>query len=202
MPDFVSEYQYCVYRKSIVECNMQMRDIMYFAGTNNITGALINLDWEKAFDCVSWTFLIKIMKKLGLSNFIINWLMNLYTGITSSCLVNGYVTKEFKIERGVRQGCPLSMLAYVFFQEPLYQAIEKCNKIIPIELPCSPINELGYADDTSIFVKNYESFIEVFRLINLFEKASNSKINLRKTKIYGFGNWKGRVNWPISDLKV
>ena len=76
MPDLISENQYCVYKKSIVECNMQIRDLMYYAGTNNLTGALINLDWEKAFDRVSWDFLIKIMKKKGVSNCIINWLIN------------------------------------------------------------------------------------------------------------------------------
>ena len=93
MPDFISEEQYCSSNKSIVECNSQMRDVMYYAGVNNLTGALINLDWEKAFDRVSWEFLVKIMQKMGFSQYIITWIMVLYKGITSSCLVNGYITK-------------------------------------------------------------------------------------------------------------
>ena len=142
LPDIISEDQFCTGNRSIVECNVQMRDILYYAGSNNSDGAIINLDWEKAFDRVSWEFLIKIMKKLGFSSFIITWLMTLYKDITSSCLINGYISKEFKIKRGVRQGCPLSMMAYVIFQEPLYLAIEKCNRIRPLDLPCKSTKKI------------------------------------------------------------
>ena len=118
-----------------------MRDILYYASQNQITGALINLDWEKAFDRVSWEFLIRILQKMGFPQFVINWIKILYTDVCSSCLINGYISKEFKIERGVRQGCPLSMLLYVLFQEPLYLAIEKSKKMLPLELPCKPVKE-------------------------------------------------------------
>ena len=202
MPDIISETQYCVNGKSIVDCNNKMRDILYYVNTHNIDGALINLDWEKAFDRVDWSFLIKVMEKFGFPEFTIKWLMNLYSNITSSVLINGYVTKEFKIERGVRQGCPMSMLVYVLFQEPLYLAFKKCNEILPIEIQNEKIKNLGYADDTTAFVKDDNSFIEIFRLIKKFEKASNSKINIRKTKIFGFGNWNRRIMWPISGLKI
>lgn len=53
-----------------------------------------------------------------------------------------------------------------------------------------------------MFVKNYGSFIEAFNIISNFEKASNSKINLKKTKLYGLGEWKDRVNYPINGMKV
>ena len=202
MPDIISETQYCVNGKSIVDCNNKMRDILYYVNTHNIDGALVNLDWEKAFDRVDWSFLIKVMEKFGFPEFTIKWLMNLYSNITSSVLINGYVTKEFKIERGVRQGCPMSMLVYVLFQEPLYLAFKKCNKILPIEIQNEKIKNLGYADDTTAFAKDDNSFKEIFRLIKKFEKASNSKINIRKTKIFGFGNWNGRIMWPISGLKI
>ena len=202
MPSLISENQYCVNSKSIVQCNSKLRDIMYYANENNLSGALINLDWEKAFDRVDWGFLTKIMEKLGFPRFIIEWVVILYTNITSSCLVNGNVTQEFKIERGVRQGCPLSMLTYVIFQEPLYKAIEKTNRISYFGLPRFKIKEVGYADDTTICIPNDESFLETFKILHMFEKATNSKINVSKTRIYGFGEWKWRTQWPIKGLKT
>ena len=60
----VSENQFCVQGRSIVECNSKIRDFVYYAGKNNITGAVINIDWEKAFDRVNWFFLFKILKKI------------------------------------------------------------------------------------------------------------------------------------------
>ena len=128
--------------------------------------------------------------------------MILYADITSSCMINGSITKEFRIERGVRQGCPLSMITYVLFQEPLYQAIEKINRIIPFGLPIQRTKEIGYADDSTICIKDDEGFLEVFKIISMFESASNSKINIKKTRIYGFGNWKWRTLWPIKGLKT
>ncbi|CAL4113468.1 unnamed protein product, partial [Meganyctiphanes norvegica] len=108
---------------------------MYYYGKNDITGAIINIDWEKAFDRVNWEFLIKIMKKMKFPDSTIKWMSILYTNIQSLCLINGYFTESFNIYRGVRQGCPLSMLFFIIFQDPLYVAIERARNIKPIEIP-------------------------------------------------------------------
>ena len=202
MNELISDSQYCVNGRTITDCNTELRDILYYYGENNSTGAVINLDWEKAFDRVNWDFLIKIMKKMGFPEFIINWVNVLHTNIQSACMINGNITRPFDIKKGVRQGCPMSMIFYVIFQEPLYIAITKCKTIIPPSLPSNERKKLGYADGTSIIVKNDEGFINAFKLIDKFQKASNSRLNLKKTKVYGFGDWENRVNWPIKDLKI
>lgn len=202
MSDIISNNQYCVNGRTITDCNNDLRDVLYYYGETKSTGAIINLDWEKAFDRVNWKFLIRIMKKMGFPESIINWVLVLHTNIQSVCMVNGNLTMPFDIKRGVRQGCPMSMLFYVIFQEPLYKAITKCKTIIPPSLPSKQVKNLGYADDTSIIVKSDEGFVSAFNLLDKFQRASNSKLNLRKTKVYGFGEWENRVNWPIKDLKV
>ena len=198
----LSENQYCIEGRSIVDCNNKIRDVLYYSGKNNVTGAIINVDWEKAFDRVNWDFLLKIMNRMGFPKFVLTWIINLYTNIQSLCLVNGHLTDTFNVHKGVRQGCPLSMLFFVIFQNPLYVALEKAKNIKPLELPGSSVMELGYADDTNVFTGDDYSFMEIFRLFNNFEKATNSKINLRKTKVYGFGRWKNRIIWPVNNIKV
>ena len=198
----VSENQFCVQGRSIVECNSKIRDFVYYAGKNNITGAVINIDWEKAFDRVNWVFLFKILKKMKFPESTIKWIKIFYTNIQSTCLINGYFTDSFEVCRGVRQGCPLSMLLFVIFQDPLYIAMEKANNIRPIEIPGRKVLEVGYADDTNVITGDDSSFIEIFNMLNRFRKATNSKLNIKKTKVYGFGNWSKRLNCPVSDVGV
>ena len=161
-----------------IECNCMIRDILFYNNEKNNTGAIINLDWNKAFDRVDWDLLIKVMRKFGFTDKIITWLSALYNNIQSLCLVNGYLTEPFNVERGVRQGCPLSMLLYVLFQDPLYCIIEQSHSIIPIDLPGEKCNVLGFADDTTLFVADDMSIIEFFRVIDKFERATNSRLNL------------------------
>ena len=200
MYSLLSENQFCIQGKSIIDCNTEIRDIMYYSGTHNLTGAVINIDWEKAFDRVNWEFLRKILLKIKFPNVVIKWIETLYTDIQSVVLVNGHFTSSFYIKRGVRQGCPLSMLLFVIFQNPLYIAFEE--NITPMKINSNSIVQKGYADDTNIFTNSNESFLQVFKILNYFEKATNSKLNLRKTTVYGFGKWKGRMNWPIQELKL
>ena len=198
----LSENQYCILGKSIIDCNTRMRDIMYYSEQSNKTGAVINVDWEKAFDRVNWVFLFRILRAMNFPELIVKWIQNLYTGINSIVLINGFSTQSFDICRGVRQGCPLSMMLFVIFQNPLYLAFENSNNVIPIELPGNTTIELGYADDTSVFINDDDSLLEIFRIINYFEKATNSRTNISKTKIYGFGYWEGRRIWPMAELKI
>ena len=198
----LSENQFCIEGRSIVDCTTKIRDIMYYLGKNNKTGAVINIDWEKAFDKVNWDFLFKILKRMKFPDFVIKWISVLYTNIQSVCLINGFFTDSFNIYKGVRQGCPLSMLFFVIFQDPLYIALKRANNIKPIDIPGDMVLHMGYADDTNIFTSDDRSFVEIFRIIHLFEVATNSKLNIKKTKVYGYGNWKNRIHWPVNDLKV
>ena len=145
----ICKNQYCVPSRSIIDCTNRIRDFVFYFDQRNVTGAIVNLDWEKAFDRVIWSLLSKILYKIGFPVTIITWFMIFYKGIESVVLINGTLSKSFKIERGVRQGCPLSMLAFVIFQEPLYRAIEKCANVIPPQIPGKKVHNVGYADDTT-----------------------------------------------------
>ena len=69
--------QFCaVPGRNINQCNMELRDIIFYANQENLDLAILNLDWYKAFDTVSIDFVIKILEKFGFGATIIHWIKN------------------------------------------------------------------------------------------------------------------------------
>ena len=91
--------------------------------------AIIFVDQEKAFDRMSHSFIVKTLEKFGFGKNFIDWVKIICSGTKSFVKVNGYETNEFNIERGVRQGCPLSGLLYVLTAEVLSTHIRKNKNI-------------------------------------------------------------------------
>ena len=55
---FISKEQFCgVPGKSIINCNIMLRDILFYAIENDIELALVNLDFKQAFDKVDVNFI-------------------------------------------------------------------------------------------------------------------------------------------------
>ena len=139
--------------------------------------AVLNLDWYKAFDLVPVDFVFKVLQTLGFGDIFVNWIKILYTGIESALEINNIISDVFPINRSVRQGCPLSMSLYILFQEPFYRAVIASRVIRPLRLPDSTeIKILGYADDSTLPVRDDESLLEIYRIIIMFEKAMSVKL--------------------------
>jgi hypothetical protein len=76
----------------------------------------LKLDFSKAYDMVDWDFLFGAMGAMGAMGFpgeFINFLKLLFRDATACDKVNGSLSESFRIERGVRQGCPVA--PYLFF---------------------------------------------------------------------------------------
>ena len=202
--DIISVEQFCIPKRSINTCNILMRDVIYYCNDNKFQSAVINLDWSKAFDRVDMRFVFKVLEKMGMSPEFLSYIKLLYEKAESCCLINGNLGRYFKLERGVRQGCPLSMLLYVIFQEPLYRALNMANEIKPLLMPNgSKLKMLGYADDTNVFVVDEESIVYLDSLLRKFESATGCMLNrTKKTKVFGIGIWDNKKCWPLSWLKV
>ena len=129
-------------------------------------------------------------------------LIKLFCANKKSCLqINGNILEAFEIGRGIRQGCPLSMMIYVIFKEALYRYIKSCSTIKGIQLPNdNSLKISGYADDTNLFTVDYEGITSIFEVLSKFETATGALLNKRKTKIYGIGTWANKSDWPIQWL--
>jgi hypothetical protein len=83
-------------------------DIMEYAEENDIPGLFLLIDFEKAFDPISWNFLNNILKFFNFGESIQKWAKTFYNNIKSAVNQGGNLSEFFRIERRCRQGDPLS----------------------------------------------------------------------------------------------
>ena len=101
------------------------------------------------------------------------------------------------MNRGVRQGCPLSSLLYVLVIEILALQLRRNPDIVGFTVGGEKIISMHYADDVIITIKENRCFKEVIKDIATYEKASGAKVNYDKTKGLWAGKWKGRTDTPM-----
>ena len=81
-----------------------IQDIVDYCNSNQLGGAIISLDQEKAFDRVDWGYMLKVFERMNFGASFRAWVRLLYHNIFSRVLVNGYTSNAFAVTRGVRQG--------------------------------------------------------------------------------------------------
>lgn len=80
---------------------------------------VFKVDFERAYDAVSWDFLTYMMSRMGFCNKWICWIQGCLKSASISVLVNGSPTSEFIPHRGLRQGDPLAPLLFNIVAEGL-----------------------------------------------------------------------------------
>jgi hypothetical protein len=130
-----------------------------------------------------------VLEKFGFGDVFVKWINIFYSEINSSVKCNGFLTKYFSIENGIRQGCPISALLYVLAAEPLQCIISDNNNISGISIPLSDkvAKMFQHADDTTVTVSNKQSIDEVFNVLELYGKCSGARINKSKSEIMPIG---------------
>ena len=88
------------------------------------------MDFQTAFDSVEWSFLIKCLEEFNFGPDVIRLVGVFYKDIKSCIINNGLTSNFFPLERGVRQGDPLSPYLFVIAVETLAIAIRQTPDIL------------------------------------------------------------------------
>ena len=114
LPDIISQEQNCsIPERNIFNNLFLIRDMIKFTKEKNNYFYLLQIDQEKAFDKIDRNFLFKTMQKLDISLLYINFVKTLYTNNKSTIINNGFLSSPISLERGLKQGCPLSLPLYI-----------------------------------------------------------------------------------------
>ena len=175
-----------------------IRDLIDLANQEDMEAAFIFLDQEKAFDRVDHEFLYRTLKAFGIGENFITWIKQIYKNAVTRVKVNGFLSENIPLKRGVRQGDPLSFLLYLFNIELLALQLRQNKNIVGFRVEGEKIVSLHYADDTTICITQNRCFKEVIKDISVFEQATSAKVNFRKTKGLWTGAWKNRTDSPMN----
>ena len=171
----------------------QIQDIIDYADIYKIEGAIIFVDFTKAFDSLEWNFMLNTLKHFGFNESFINWVKTLYTDIQTCVMNNGWVSEMFKNTRGIRQGCPLSALLFVLSVEIMASRLRSNKDIkglqIKIDEKTHSIKISQLTDDTTLCCTSKEEIYIAFNEIETFGSFSGLLMNKNKTR----GIWVGKL---------
>ena len=152
---------------------------------------LVTTDIEKAFDSVNHHFLIAILEKIGFGTEFIEWIKLLLNNQESCLIDGGKISKYFKLERGTRQVDPISAYLFIIALEVVFLIIKETSNIKGFEIFQKKFIYTAYMDDTTFFVRNIESVINLLEHFKHFSQFSSLKPNKSKCEIAGIGALKG-----------
>ena len=198
LPDIIHHNQSGFIKDRFIgETARSILDIIDYTERSEVPGMMIFIDFEKAFDSIEWCFLYECLEAFNFGPEFIKWVKTFYKNVSSCVINNGVSSPLFKLERGVRQGDPLSPYLFVVAIEILAISIRSNTKIKGITIGDNETKLLAYADDMTALLSDITSAKELLDSLNTFEKFSGLKMNVSKTKAVWIGTMKNSVEKPL-----
>jgi len=183
----------------IGECTRLVYDLLHHTETNEINGMLVLIDFEKAFDSISWNFLYKVMELFGFNENFINWIKLFNNNVTAFVTQCGFLSERLNIERGARQGDPIAAYLFILCAEILSIMVKENKDIKGIHIKQKDYKLVQFADDTTLFLDGTKKSLQTsLNVLEIFGSISGLKINTEKTKIV----WIGRKRFSKEKLSI
>jgi len=154
---------------------------------------LFKVAFEKAYDFVCWDYLDKAMGKMMFPNLWRKWIKKCIGTANASVLVNGSLTEEFPMERGLRQGDLLSPFLFLLVDEGFNVIMEAlvANNIFTSYkvggVDGVSISHLQFVYDSILLGENSWANVRGMRAaLHIFATLSELKVNFHKVCWSGY----------------
>nr|GEW71103.1 reverse transcriptase domain, reverse transcriptase zinc-binding domain protein [Tanacetum cinerariifolium] len=186
-------------------------ETMVYLRNKKKKSSVFKVDFEKVYDSLNWRFLRDIIKKMGFEDKWCKWVDYCLSSSSISILVNGSSSEEFRLEKGVRQGDPLSPFLFILAAEGLNAIVNKSVEKgifrgVTVGENNVTLSHFQYTDDTIFFREwSKENAKSLMCILKWFEEVSGLRVNYNKGKIYGIGVSKGEMadvtTWMGCDIE-
>ena len=175
----------------IGESTCLIYDLMNYTEDNKIDGLLMLIDFEKAFDSISWKFMYLVLEKLGFTSNLIKGVQLFNTDISASVLQFGVLSEFFSIKRCCKKRCdPLAPYLFLLWGQMLYLLIENNNNIKGITIKNTEFKISQFADDTTLMDGKESSLDAALNTLQVYGTLSDLRMNSSKCKMIWIGRKK------------
>ena len=119
------------------------------------------IGYAKAFDCVDRNKLWKILQEMGIPDHLTCLLRNLYAGQEATVRTGHGTTDWFQIGKEVHQGYILSPCLFNLYAEYTMRNAGLDKAQAGIKIAGRNINNLRYADDTTLMAESEEELMSL-----------------------------------------
>jgi len=131
---------------------------------------------------------------MGIPDYLTCLLRNLYAGQEAKVRTGHGTTDWFKIGKGVHQGCILSPCLFHLYAEYIMRNTGLDEVQAGIKITGRNINNLRYADDTTLMAESEEKLKSFLMKVKEESKKVGLKLSIQKTKIMASGPI---ISWQI-----
>ncbi|MCO5576650.1 hypothetical protein L7F22_030465 [Adiantum nelumboides] len=167
--------------RSIHEAILNVIIAIDWAAEQDQDYVMINMDLEKAYDRVSWDFILAVVDRLGFGNNFLGMVKTLFQNANASIQINGYISDNFQLARSIRQGCPLAPLLFAIATDPLLRNLDlqmqrQAIRALPLPQGQSFLTQLFADDNCNIVRCEQGSITALMQVYEDFCEVSGSKI--------------------------
>lgn len=209
-----TDQSYCVPERSIMDNIFLIRDVLDLCKIYNVNVGIVSLDQEKAFDRVDHSYLFAALRGFGFGDGFLSWVSLLYSGAQCMVKMGAGLSRPIPVQRGIRQGCPISGQLYSLAIEPLLCRLRE--RLIGLSFPGIVSVPRGlptvsaYADDVNVFVSSQDDVKCLQDTLCACENASSARVNWAKSEALLIGQWRdqavpslpGGLSWGKEGLNV
>ena len=168
-----------------------MYDLLHKLENSNINGLLMLIDFEKAFDSISWKFIYNVLHFYRFSKEFISWIELFNSNIIAYIVQCGKLSDKISVERGCRQGDPILAYLFLLAAEILSMLVKRNKHIKGIMINEKEFKISQFADDTTLTLDGSQVSLQAaLNTLEIYSSYSGLRMNKEKTKVIWLGRKK------------